>query len=113
MSLAPACGSKTPPSHSHKPEAPAKLPDDTTRSPIHDSFRSSTAGQDRRHFHNEPRQMPLRKPLIHRRRQQKAGLTVYLAKVAHRRTRISNQNRSRDSTQYPDNVFFLMIRRPP
>jgi hypothetical protein len=44
--------------------------------------------------------MPLRKPLIHRRRHQKAGLSVNLAKIAHRRTQISNQNRSRDATQY-------------
>jgi hypothetical protein len=48
--------------------------------------------------------MPLRKPLIHRRRQQKTGLTVNLAKVAHRRTQKSNQNRSRDSTQYSGNA---------
>ena len=59
----------------------------------------------RDHFHNETRQMPLRKPLIHRRRQQKAGITVYLAKIAHRITQTENQNRSPDSTQYPGNAL--------
>src|SRR5712692_10483697 len=51
MSHAPACGAKTRPSHSHRPEAPAKPPGDTTPSPTHDNFRASTAGQ-------EPRSLP-------------------------------------------------------
>ena len=41
------------------------------------------------HLHNEPRQMLLRKPLVHRRRQQKPGLPIDLAKIAHRRTGIN------------------------
>src|SRR6266478_4177933 len=49
--------------------------------------------ETRDHFNNKTRQMPLRKPLIHRRRQQKPGLTINLAKVAQSRTQTSNQNR--------------------
>src|SRR5216683_2516303 len=61
--------------------------------------------ETRDHFNNKTRQMPLRKPLIHRRRQQKPGLTINLAKVAQSRTQTSNQNRSRDSTKYPGNAL--------
>src|SRR5450631_2576968 len=48
MSLAPACGSKTLPSHSHTPEAPAKPSGDTTPTRTLDSCRSSISGRDPR-----------------------------------------------------------------
>ena len=35
------------------------------------------------HLHHKPRQMPLRQPLVDRWRQQKPGLSIHLAKVAH------------------------------
>src|SRR5215472_4859655 len=35
------------------------------------------------HFNHKPRQMPLRQPLIHRRGQQKPGLPIHVAKIAH------------------------------
>ena len=36
------------------------------------------------HLHNEARQMFLRQPLVHRRRQQKSGLSINRPEVAHR-----------------------------
>src|SRR4051794_16387096 len=37
------------------------------------------------HLHHEPRQMPLRQPLVHRRRQQETGVAVDRAEGAHAR----------------------------
>ena len=47
-SHAPACGSKTPPSHSHKPECPAAFADDTTPTRNRDNCRSSREDRARR-----------------------------------------------------------------
>jgi hypothetical protein len=47
VSHAPACGSKTPPSHSRKPTAPATSPGGTTPNPTRDSCRSAPADPDR------------------------------------------------------------------
>src|SRR5215472_13588512 len=47
MLLAPASGSKTPPSRSHKPTAPAALTGDTTPNPTRDSSRSTPLDQVR------------------------------------------------------------------
>ncbi len=47
-SPAPACGSKTPPSHNHKPKCPTAFWDDTTPSPSRDNRHSSRGGRTRR-----------------------------------------------------------------
>src|ERR1700760_494731 len=47
MSHAPASGSKTPPSHSRKPTAPAASPGGTAPNPTRDSCRSAPADPDR------------------------------------------------------------------
>lgn len=44
------------------------------------------------HLDHEARQMPLRKPFIHRGRKQKPGLTVNLAEIAHQRRSIQENH---------------------
>jgi hypothetical protein len=51
--------------------------------PSRDSGRPVPAGPAINHFNHKPRQMPLRQPLIHRRGQQKPGLPIHVAKIAH------------------------------
>jgi hypothetical protein len=47
------------------------------------------------HLNHKTRQMPLRQPLVHRRRQQKPRLPINRAEVAHRRQAMSGENQHR------------------
>jgi ABC-type sugar transport system ATPase subunit len=47
------------------------------------------------HLDDEPRQVPLRQPLVHRRRQQEAGVAVDRAEVAHAAASLRQSSQSR------------------
>ena len=64
--------------------------------------------QPRDHLHHEPRQVPLRKPLVHRRRHQKSAVTVDRAEVAH-----AEEVRAGGVNQCPDSNAGLRVALNP
>ena len=67
-----------------KPQQHARVIRGRARAAIGPNHRRKVEPLD--HLHHKARQMPLRQPFVHRRRQQKPGLAINLAKVAHYRS---------------------------
>ena len=87
-----------------KPDQNLRMIRRRTRATIAAAHRTQVKALD--YLHNKPRQVLLGKPLIHRRRQKKAGLTIHHSKIrSSHNQHMALENQSLHSSRYPGDAL--------